>query len=141
MSKNRDAFDELVAQDWFTDWMVIDNTGISEEPRRPKKEVTAQGKGQVSRAKQILDEADPAESALKAAMLAAAEPEQQEKKKKRARRRRRCPNRAGPRWRSSRLHASKRLSIPRRRSMPSSEPWRAGATMSRSGARWRARAC
>lgn len=43
MSKNRDAMDDLVAKDWFTDWQVIDNTGVSEG--NPKRTVTAQGTG------------------------------------------------------------------------------------------------
>ena len=43
MSKNRDAMDDLVADDWFTEWQVIDNTGISQ--RTPRSEVVAQGTG------------------------------------------------------------------------------------------------
>jgi hypothetical protein len=43
LSKNRDAMDELVGKDWFTQYMVIDNSGISE--RKPLGEVTAQGTG------------------------------------------------------------------------------------------------
>lgn len=43
LSKNRDAMDNLVAQDWFTEWMIVDNTGVSN--RTPKGEVVAQGTG------------------------------------------------------------------------------------------------
>ena len=27
MSKNRDAFDKFIDQDWFNEWMIVDNTG------------------------------------------------------------------------------------------------------------------
>ena len=43
LSKNRDAFDLMVAQDWFTDWKVIDNTGVTEG--HPKKEIVGEGQG------------------------------------------------------------------------------------------------
>ena len=43
MSKNRDAMDTLVADDWFKEWMIVDNTGIS--TRTPKGEVSGEGTG------------------------------------------------------------------------------------------------
>ena len=43
MSKNRDAMDTLVEQDWFTEWMIVDNTGVSN--RTPKGEVVGEGTG------------------------------------------------------------------------------------------------
>lgn len=54
LSPNRDAFDELAGIDadgnvsgtgWFTDFMVVDNTGVSGNPPKPKKEVTLRGTG------------------------------------------------------------------------------------------------
>lgn len=56
MSKNRDAMDELVAADWFTDWMVIDNTGISS--RNPVNEVVASGQGEGAAASAWLPQND-----------------------------------------------------------------------------------
>ena len=53
-STNRDNFDELVGDDWFIDWMVIDNRGVSEQ--KPIAKVTAQGKGAGSAATTILAE-------------------------------------------------------------------------------------
>ena len=43
LSKNRDAMDDLVEDDWFTEWVVIDNTGISQG--NPRGAVIAQGSG------------------------------------------------------------------------------------------------
>ena len=50
--------DGLIAQDWFTDYMIVDNTGVSE--RKPKGEVTAQGKGGGTAAARYLPDADAA---------------------------------------------------------------------------------
>ncbi len=43
LSLNRDAMDGLVADDWFTNYMIINNSGISE--RKPLGEITGQGTG------------------------------------------------------------------------------------------------
>jgi len=43
MSKNRDAMDALVEDDWFTEWMIVDNTGVSQ--RNPRGEVVGEGTG------------------------------------------------------------------------------------------------
>jgi len=43
LSKNRDAFDLMTQQDWFTEYLVIDNTGVTEG--KPKKEIVSQGTG------------------------------------------------------------------------------------------------
>ena len=56
LSKNRDAMDGLVAQDWFTEWMIVDNTGIS--TRQPRGEVVGQGTGAGSAADRYLPGAD-----------------------------------------------------------------------------------
>ena len=56
MSKNRDAMDSLIAQDWFTEYMVVDNTGVSQ--RKPKGEITAQGTGGGTAANRYLPGAD-----------------------------------------------------------------------------------
>jgi hypothetical protein len=58
LSKNRDAMDALVEQDWFTEWMIVDNTGIS--TRTPKGEVVGQGTGNGSAADRYLPGADKA---------------------------------------------------------------------------------
>ena len=44
-SANRDNFDELVENNWFTEWQVIDNTGVSKDPPQPRGEVIGQGTG------------------------------------------------------------------------------------------------
>lgn len=56
MSKNRDAFDELVAQDWFTEALAIDNTGVSH--RQPKGEIVLDVTGDGSAAGAYLPEND-----------------------------------------------------------------------------------
>jgi hypothetical protein len=71
MSKNRDAFDRLAEDDWFTSWKVIDNTGISERPRNPRGVVTAQGTGEGSAVKAHFTE--PVDAVAKAAALKAEE--------------------------------------------------------------------
>lgn len=52
LSPNRDAFDELAGIDadgnpggpsWFTEFMVVDNTGVAGDPPKPKKEVMLRG--------------------------------------------------------------------------------------------------
>ena len=43
LSRNRDAFDTMVGQDWFTEWMAVDNTGVSDG--NPRKVIEAQGTG------------------------------------------------------------------------------------------------
>jgi len=58
MSKNRDAMDTLVAEDWFTEYMIVDNTGVS--TRNPKGEVVAQGTGTGSAADRYLPDHDAA---------------------------------------------------------------------------------
>ena len=58
LSKNRDAMDSLVAQDWFTEYMIVDNTGISN--RTPKGEIVGQGTGAGSAADRYLPGADAA---------------------------------------------------------------------------------
>lgn len=54
LSPNRDAFDELAGIDadgnpggpsWFTDFMVVDNTGVAGDPPKPKKEVVLRSTG------------------------------------------------------------------------------------------------
>jgi GNAT superfamily N-acetyltransferase len=42
-SKNRDAMDDLVERDWFTEWMIVDNTGIGQGA--PKGEIVGEGTG------------------------------------------------------------------------------------------------
>jgi hypothetical protein len=58
MSKNRDAMDSLVADDWFTEFMIVDNTGVS--TRNPKGDVVAQGAGAGSAADRYLPGNDAA---------------------------------------------------------------------------------
>jgi hypothetical protein len=58
LSKNRDAMDSLIAQDWFTEYMVVDNTGISN--RTPKGDVVVQGTGGGTAADRYLPGADAA---------------------------------------------------------------------------------
>jgi len=52
LSPNRDAFDELAGIDadgnpggpsWFTEFMVVDNTGVAGDPPKPKKEIMLRG--------------------------------------------------------------------------------------------------
>jgi Zeta toxin len=43
LSKNRDVFDQLAHEDWFTEYMAIDNTGVSQG--NPRGEIVAQGTG------------------------------------------------------------------------------------------------
>lgn len=58
MSANRDAFDELAGIDendqisnkgWFTDFVIVDNTGVAQQ--RPRSQVTLVGKGDGSPAR------------------------------------------------------------------------------------------
>ena len=58
LSKNRDAMDSLVAQDWFKEWMIVDNTGIS--TRTPKGDVTGEGTGNGAAADRYLPGNDAA---------------------------------------------------------------------------------
>lgn len=58
LSKNRDAMDSLVAQDWFTQWMVVNNTGVSN--RTPLGEIVGQGTGAGSAADRYLPGNDAA---------------------------------------------------------------------------------
>ena len=58
MSKNRDAMDSLVEQDWFTEFMIVDNTGVS--TRNPRGEIVAEGTGTGSAADRYLPGADAA---------------------------------------------------------------------------------
>ena len=44
-STNRDNFDKLVEDGWFTYHSVIDNTGVSKDPPAPKGDVTTRGTG------------------------------------------------------------------------------------------------
>jgi hypothetical protein len=56
MSKNRDAMDALVKDDWFTEWMIVDNTGVSD--LTPKGEIVGQGTGTGSAADHYLPRND-----------------------------------------------------------------------------------
>ena len=57
LSKNRDAFDSMTEDDWWTDWMVVDNTGIT--TRTPKNDVVGQGSGGGTAATKYLPDSDP----------------------------------------------------------------------------------
>jgi hypothetical protein len=73
LSKNRDAMDSLVEQDWFTEFMIVDNTGVS--TGNAKGEVLVQGTGGGTAATRYLPSADmptaPAAPAAPAAPVAA----------------------------------------------------------------------
>jgi hypothetical protein len=87
LSLNRDAFDKLVDEDWFTSWKVIDNTGISERPRNPRGVVTAQGTGEGSKPGEIYAERHPEHEDVeaKAARLKAEEDEAKREREERKR--------------------------------------------------------
>jgi GNAT superfamily N-acetyltransferase len=57
-SKNRDAMDELIAKDWFTEWMIVDNTGVSKGA--PLSEIVGEGSGDGSAADRYVRGAAPA---------------------------------------------------------------------------------
>jgi hypothetical protein len=85
MSKNRDAFDALADEDWFTSWKVIDNTGISEKPRNPRGVTTAQGTGEGSASKEIFAAKQGVDAEAKAAQLKAEEEEARRDREERKR--------------------------------------------------------
>jgi hypothetical protein len=72
MSKNRDTFDTIAARKWFTDWMVVDNTGVSQG--QPRGEIEAQGTSDGSATIRYTPAYDEARRALDAAGLSEVEP-------------------------------------------------------------------
>ena len=54
MSRNTDNFHDLVTADWFDQWMIIDNTGVSQ--RNPRRERTGEGTGKGAAAERLYAE-------------------------------------------------------------------------------------
>lgn len=60
LSKNRDAFDRFIDDDWFGEYMIVDNTGISTTPPSPKGEIIEHEDGGGTGATRYLPAPSPA---------------------------------------------------------------------------------